>query len=89
MMSKFEMEQVNELAIYTPILLHILKAITYDKTERCNRDATFAVCASVLLKYWYQTMSIVQKIVSPILYAGHSSKQVCSVTKNIPLFRTP
>ena len=57
-MSKFDMEQVNELAIHTPTLLHILKAVTDNKAERRNRDATIALCASVLLKYQYQNMSI-------------------------------
>ena len=82
----------NELAIYAPTLLQILKAVTDTKTERRNRDATIAVCASVLLKYRYQNMSFVQKIVSLILYTGHSSKQVCTVqiiNENILLFCTP
>ena len=67
---------IEELGANAPNFLHLLHAMTKTKSVRKNRKAIIGVCASILLKHHYSKMSLVQKIISTILYAGHTSKQV-------------
>ena len=67
---------LQELHAHAPNLLHLLNSITSTKTDRDNQKAIIGMCASILLKHRYSKMSLVQKILSVILYAGHTSKQV-------------
>ena len=67
---------LQELHVHAHNLLHLLNSITSTKTDRDNQKAIIGMCASILLKHRYSKMSLVQKIVSVILYAGHTSKQV-------------
>ena len=46
--------------------------------EKIRRQYCFV--ASVVLKFHYDKMNVVQKILSLILYAGHCGKQVCMAT---------
>ena len=65
-----------ELHVHAPNFLHLLNSITSTKTDRDNQKAIIAMCASILWKHRYSKMSLVQMIVSVILYAGHTLKQV-------------
>ena len=65
---------VNELTAHTPIFLNILKELTHTRRPRDNRNAVIATCASILLKFRFIKMNVLQKIVSIILYAGHASR---------------
>ena len=73
---------LQELHVHAPNLLHLLNSITSTKTDRDNQKAIIGMCASILLKHHYSKMSLVQKIVSVILYAGHTSKQVVRLLLN-------
>ena len=67
----------DELALHAPILLHILCGCTITRKPRDNRSAVIGLCASILLHYRLPKMSLVQRILSIVLYSGHSAKQVC------------
>jgi len=67
---------MEELKLHAPVLTHVLTSCTASKQPSSNRMAIICVCASVLLKYWCSRMSLFQKIVMLILYAGHCGKQV-------------
>ena len=70
-MMTFKWDQLlTELRIYAPLLFAILQQCTANKT------AIIGMCASLLLKSRCNRMSLVQNIISLILYAGHSSKLV-------------
>ena len=58
------------------IQVHV-NACTKTKKPRSNRLATIGMCIAILLGYRHSNMCLVQKTVSLILYAGHSTKQVC------------
>lgn len=74
---KFSWESlIKELSNNAPILLHILQGCTKTRKPRINREATIGICAAILLRFRYARMSLVQKILSLVLYAGHSAKQV-------------
>ena len=75
-----------ELTVHAPVLLHILYASTRTRRAKANRNAVVCVCASILLKHRYQKMSLVQRILSVILYSGHTSKQVISLCMIIDLW---
>ena len=76
-MSNFGWEKVlEELNVHAPILLQLLRSVTTTKSVRPNQNAIIGMCVSLLLKHCYSKMSMMQKIVSVILYAGHASKQV-------------
>ena len=67
---------IHELQRNSPILLNILESATLTCKPRANRDAVICMCAAILLKHRFAQMCLVQKIVSLILYAGHSGKKV-------------
>ena len=67
---------IAELSANAPVFLEILRAITFTRRPRQSRNAVIGVCAAVLLKYRFAKMSLVQKILSLLLYAGHSGKKV-------------
>lgn len=60
-----------------PVLSEILQQCTHTSQLRSNRPAVIGMCLSILLKHRFAKMSLVQKIMTLILYAGHSGKQVC------------
>ena len=66
----------DELTIHAPKLLALLECCTHTRKPRRNRMAVIGMCAALLLKFRFRRMSLVQKILSLILYAGHSGKQV-------------
>ena len=53
---------LQELHMHAPNFLHLLTSLTKTKTNRENQKAIIGVCASILLKYRYSKMSLVQKI---------------------------
>lgn len=66
----------NELAANAPTLFHELQGCTITRAPRVNRDATIGMCAAILLRYRHNRMNLLQRILSLILHAGHSSKLV-------------
>lgn len=72
---------LSELENKAPIFLTILCECTHTRRPRSNRDDVMGMCAAILLKHRFPKMSLVQKIMSLVLYGGHSGKQVsCSET---------
>ena len=71
---------IDELKRYAPTLFGFLHACVQTKASprQKNGDAVLGICAAILLKHRYFNMSLVQKILSIVLYAGHAGKQVCT-----------
>ena len=67
---------IAEMKDHAPILLEILLAATHTKQRRSNQELVIAMCTAMLCKLRRAEMSTAQKVISMILYAGHSSKQV-------------
>ncbi len=67
---------LDELEANAPVFLSILRECTRTRRPRTNQDAVVGMCAAVLLKYRYAKMSLVQRILSLVLYGGRSGKQV-------------
>ena len=67
---------LSKMASNAPLLLSILQSCTYTRKRRLNQNAAIGMCSAILLKLRYSKMSMVQRIVSFILYAGNSGKQV-------------
>ena len=67
---------LTEIASNAPVFLSILEICTQTRRPRSNQSAVIGMCFVILLKYRYLKMTLVQKIVSMILYAGDCSKQV-------------
>jgi len=66
-----------ELSVNAPIFLSILEACTPTIRPQTNSTAVIGLCAALILKHRFTKMCLLQKIISLILYAGHSDKQVC------------
>lgn len=66
----------DELQARAPTFLSLLEMCTYTRKPRRNRMGVIGMCAALLLKYRFGKMSLVQRVVSLLLYAGHSGKQV-------------
>lgn len=79
-MKTFRWEKLlSELSGKAPVFLSLLHSCTWIRIPNNNRDAVIGMCAAILLKYRYSKMSLVQRILSMILYAGHSGKEVCYI----------
>ena len=78
-LSSFSWSRVlAEMKKHAPILLKILQRCTEGpgRNVRENQDAIVGLIACVLCKNRRPSMSLFQKKVSVILYAGHTAKQV-------------
>ena len=71
---------LNELSDVAATLKKILICATKARATRSNTNGVIGICSAILLNYRNPRMNLIQKIISLILHAGHSSKQV--------LFRT-
>jgi hypothetical protein len=69
---KFE----KELQMNTPKLYDVMMALTSTRSSRSNRSAVMCMCAAIIFKFRYAKMSLIHKLISCVLYAGHTSKQV-------------
>ena len=58
------------------MLLSILLDATRTRVPRANLHIVIGTCVAILLKHRNPKASLLQKIVSLVLYAGHASKQV-------------
>ena len=67
---------LQELLLNAPVFLSVLLSLTQTRQPRLNRAAIIGMCSALLLKLRFSKMSTVQKLISLILYAGHSGKQV-------------
>lgn len=76
---------VDELKIHSPTLLAILKTCT--KVPRTNNqsEAVIGVITAILCKNRRDSASLMQRLVSVILYGGHASKKVTIYTKTCKL----
>lgn len=69
---------VDEAAKYAPTLIELLTGCTQKslKASKENQKSVIGVCLSLLCKYQNPKMTLFQRMLSLILYAGHSAKKV-------------
>lgn len=76
-LSSFAWDVMNkELSTHAPTFSAILKECTKTRLKRDNGEAVVGVCAGILLKHRLNKMSLIQKIISIILFHGCASKAV-------------
>ena len=75
---------VNEAAKYAPTLIELLTGCTMKgpKTSKAAQKHMIGVCLSLLCKYRNPKMTLFQRMLSLILYAGHSAKKVRKFIKD-------
>ena len=66
----------KELRCNSPLFYDVLMQMTKTRRPRSNHTIILCVCAAIILKFRYPKMSLIQKIISCVLYYGHCSKQV-------------
>ena len=54
-----------------PVFLSILSECMHTKSPRPNPDAVVGLCSALILKHRFSKMSLVQRLISLILYSGH------------------
>ena len=67
---------MKELVQHAPTLLHVLRGCTFSKKNKDLINGTTCVCAAIILHFKNQKMNMLQRILSLVLYAGHSAKLV-------------
>ena len=67
---------LDTLLSTAPVLLYILRMWIEAKKPHNNRTAVIGMYADLILRYCFTEMSLLQKIISLILNAGSSEKQV-------------
>ena len=80
LLKSFEWKMLlSEVKETMPVLLNLLTKCTKTPTERNNSDAVIAVIIAILAKHRRPQASLIQKIISILLYSGHCSKKVSIV----------
>ena len=69
---------MKELVQHAPTLLHVLRGCTFSKKNKDLINGTTCVCAAIIMHLKNQKMNMLQRILSLVLYAGHSAKLVCN-----------
>lgn len=67
---------LKELSCQAPTLLELLKSCLKTKTPRVNVNLIVAMIAALICKHRRSSCSLLQRVISLVLYSGHSSKQV-------------
>ena len=76
-LKEFQQNRLHaELSLKAPVLLSILLDATKTRVPRPNSHIVIGTCVAILLKHRNPKLSLLQKIISLVLYAGHASKQV-------------
>lgn len=71
----------RKIKSHAPCIVELLTLILTGKSKT-NKDI-IRVIVSIITSFKRSSMNVVQKMISIILYAGHCSKQVNKVTKNL------
>ena len=67
---------MDEMKTRAPTLLYILESCTETRKVRKNKEAIVGLITAILCKHRRPSASLLQRIVSIILYSGHASKRV-------------
>ena len=79
-LKEFQWEKLlTEAKELAPTLIQILYSCTKTKTPRKNQNDIIGVLLAIMCKHRRPVSSLFQRLVSLILYAGHSSKRVSMV----------
>ena len=65
---------VEDVKTNAPTLAELLSACI--QKRKSNFNVNFGLCAAIICNSRQQAMNVVQKLISLVLYAGHSSKAV-------------
>ena len=68
---------LNEVKVLAPTLFKLLQRCTKTRKPRKNQDAIIGVLIAIMCRHCRPVSSLLQQLVSLILYSGHSSKRVC------------
>lgn len=68
---------ISEARETMPTLLRIMTRMTETPKKRTNTVAVIGMIIAILAKHRRPQASLVQKVISLLLYSGHSSKSVC------------
>ena len=73
---------IKSILSFTEDRAPLLMASTNTKTERSRKDqrVTVCVCSSIILKYRFQHMSLLHKIIGLLLYGVSENKMVNLIT---------
>ena len=74
---------ITQLKSHAPLFLAFMQACMHTKKPRNNHSAVLGVCTAILLKHRCRDMSLLQKILSLVLYVGNARKQVLILTCHI------
>ena len=70
-------EFIAEARTHAPTLLSIVETLTKSRSATSNRSGITAMILAMLCKCKRPRMSLMQKILSVLLYFGHCTKKVC------------
>lgn len=76
-LEEFSWEKLlEEVKVVAPTLFKFLHNCTTTRKHRKNQDAIIGVLVAIMCKHRRPVASLVQQLVSLILYSGHASKRV-------------
>ena len=79
-LSKFPWtDVVNEIIEHCPLLFSLLFATTKTKAEKPSRLNFICAIVCMLAKFHNSNMSLLQRLITVILYAGHTGTAVCHI----------
>ena len=67
---------VEQLRCHAPTLVSLFKSCLRTRTARRNSNLVLGLLIGIICKFRRQSCCLLQRIISLVLYAGHSSKKV-------------
>lgn len=69
---------IQQLSYQAPTLISIFKSSLRTRTRRRHSNLVLGLLIGIICKFRRQSCCLLQRIISLVLYAGHSSKKVSS-----------
>lgn len=66
----------SEISKFAPVLKAVLQSTNNTRTTKTNFDVIMCMCVALIMRTRNPRMNLVQKMLSLILYAGQTSKEV-------------
>ena len=77
LLSSFTWEELYlEMNNHCPVLTQVINYATRTRQTRANQKAIICFCVAIMCNNRRTSMSLVQQIISVLLYTGHTSKEV-------------
>ena len=78
------LDELRETApVTTSLLTNSVTCLRLSRSKKVNTDAIVGLCCGLLARARSQKLNLVQRLISVLLYGGHATKQVSSLSLHV------